>query len=287
MSETIKEVLTGASTDAAVTFAAGLATSLEVKHLGKIPFIFNPLTNEVKALEHLLDSPVRQKTVQDFKTLDSFVDYVNRFKTPATSLYAEGSKIIARIDHREAAPRLVESTATAREIANLTGESLTWGDHIAILHLNQSEGLTRWIQHNGKPLDQEGFAELLESRNEDISAPAGAEILEIVRELHITRNSSVKRQTRSNGKLSVEFNENTEARGGASNIELPTRIELKLQPFRGQAVTLELALLIRVRIRDTQPVFIYEIQNLQERLDEVLSEIVTTIGEKVERPIYV
>ncbi len=278
----ISEALRESHTDAAAILLAGLGLTAEVKMApGNHPYIFNPITGETTSLEKLLQEPLRQKTQRQIGSVDDFIAYLNRFKKPETSIYLSGLTYRAEIDHREAAK--VEDSET--KFLTIP-ERLTWGDHTASLEIVRSEGLKRWLSAQNKPMAQEEFAELLEERNMDIAVPAAAEILEVVRDLHVTKNAAVTRAVRSNGKHSITFAENTEAKG-LNNVDLPTTFTIRTQAFSRQDVTVELIALLRVRLREAHPTFVFQFLRLEEELDLALQNISDRIKEATSLPLYV
>lgn len=263
------EQLNTIPTDAGAGFLAGVAAEIKQDEIKGHPFIFNPLTGEVKSLEHLLPAPLRRPLSQPLFTCADFIAYVNRFKRPETSIYCTDALIVAAIDHRGP-------------------DSLTWSDHSVTLKIDRSESLLRWLEKNKKPLTQEEFADFLEERALEVVVPQAAEILELVQELHVTKNSAVKSSIRSNGKHSVAFNSDQQIKGGSgyNSVDLPTSFEIRIEPFKRQEVTTEIRALLRVKLREEHPVFVFDLQRVEERLEQSLGEITESIKEQTKLPVY-
>lgn len=267
------ESIKGSPTNAAVGFLAGLASTLEVREILGIPHLFNPLTGAAESLEHLLPRPLRDKTQRELLTVESFNEYVKRFKQPSSSIYTKknsgGYVIIAEIDHRT-------ETETA------------WHSHSAAIGLKYSEPLQRWIELNKRQLSQDKFADLLEERALDIKSPSAAEILELAQSLHVTRNLSVKSMVRSNRSAnSISFNQDQSLKAGRDgNLELPTSFIIDIEPFARHREHCQIKALLRPRIEDDKPVFTYELQLVEESIEEALGVILNAIGIQTSLPVY-
>jgi len=278
----VSDAIRLSQTDAAAILMAGVALTAEVHTAaGGHPYTFNPITGETTSLERFLPEPLRQKTQRSISRVDDFIAYVNRFKKQATSIYLDNLTYRAEIDHREAAE--VDDKATTFQVIP---ERLTWGDHSVSLTIERSESLKRWLAAQNRGLSQEEFAELLEERNMDIALPTAAEMLEVVQDLHITKNAAVTRAVRSNGKHSITFAENTEAKG-LNNVDLPTTFTIRTQAFARQDVTIELIALLRVRLRDAHPTFVFQFIRLEEELELALQSISDRIKDGTSLPLYV
>ncbi len=254
-------------TDAGAGFLAGVATEIKQDEIQGHPFIFNPLTGEIKSLENLLSAPLRQKISRPLFTVCDFIAYVNRFKRPETTVYCTDGLITAVIDHRGT-------------------EAPTWDDHAVTVKIDRSEPLLRWLEKNKKPLSQEEFADFLEERALEIVVPQAAEILELVQELHVTKNSSVRSSVRNNGRHSIAFNQDQQIKGAGGGVDLPTSFEIRIEPFKRQKVTTDIRALLRVKLREEKPVFVFDLQRVEERLEQALGEITETISDLTKLPVY-
>ncbi len=248
-------------TDFGAAFLAGVSLSVQQQKLGEHPFIFNPLTYTLTDLEHLLPAPLRVQTSRKFHTQDDFCEYVKRFKKADSSIYVvgvhgNGFNIVAEIDHQSPG-------------------AVVWKDHTATFGLERSEALTRWIENSKKRLSQAEFADLLEERAREIVEPPAAEILDIAQSLHVTRNLSVKSLARAaKGTNSISFNQTETLKSGEDgNIDLPRSFEIVVEPFSLNREKIKLTALLRPQIREDKPVFVYELQLVEETIEEALRVI--------------
>lgn len=129
--------------------------------------------------------PAASRVVQRplFYEKAAFVEYVNRFKTPATVVFndVDANTFDAHLDY------------------HLDAATPGTGSHVARLQLRYSEQFARWDAIAGKFLAQEEFAEFLEENYVDIARPAGADVLELASDLeakkHVNWKSAIRRDT--------------------------------------------------------------------------------------------
>lgn len=93
----------------------------------------------------------------------------------------------------------------------------------------------RWAQIDGKLLEQEQFAELVEDMAATIIDPDAATMLEIAQSMQVNRSVQFEQAQRlQDGNVRFGWREDTEASAGAAgNLQIPALIELALTPFRG------------------------------------------------------
>lgn len=271
MSDSKIQALKEAQTDTAAAFLAGAHSTLRVETIEGVPYLLDPVSAMSRSLEDLLPAPKRQKTTRTLYSLEDFIEYLRRFKLGETSVYVlpEGNSyvITAEIDHRGP-------------------ESTAWHDHKVRFALQFSEPFTRWRESNKRRLDQEAFADLLEERARDIVDPVAAEILEIAQSLHVTRNLSVKSVVRANGQNQLEFNRDEKLKGKDGSVDLPTRFRIAVEPFARHREKCTIDAFLRPRIADDRPQFVYELQLVDEAVEEVLNQIVSAIKTQTDLPVY-
>lgn len=272
--ENIAEDIRISQTNSGAGYLAGLASrEVEVCEIEGIVHSINPLTGDVTMLDHLLTRPLRQKTIRTLDTVSSFNEYVKRFKNHESSAYitknSGGYIITAEIDHRSSA-------------------EFVFDDHKASVSLVYSEPMTKWFAMNGKTMSQDQFADLLEERSKEIREPSAADILELAQSLHVTRNLSVKSMVRSNrSHNAISFNQDQGIRGGVDgDVELPTSFAIEVEPFARHRLSTKIVALLRPRIKEDKPVFTYELQLVEEAVEDVLAEIVSQIELQTSLPVY-
>ena len=165
--------------------------------------------NAVKT--HTPDHIVQGVTLQ---TVDSLVDYANRFKTDDTVLFAdiEHNAIVAAIDYH--------APGAAAHV-----------HHNAKLTLPFSVEWKTWTAINGRLMPQLEFARYLEENAADIAAPSGADLLEACRDLQAVRKVNFKKAVRTaTDHENFEYSDETEART-SGGIELPTKFLLNIPVY--------------------------------------------------------
>lgn len=153
------------------------------------------------------------------QTAESLGDYLARFKTADTALFADiaGNKIVGAIDYHGA--------SAAALVA-----------HRATLNLPFSVEWALWTSIDGKHLSQLDFARFLEENADDITNPVAADLLELVRDLQavVTENTQATVRTNSDN-VDFTFAASTDARSGGGRFELPKSFGLSIPVYFDEA----------------------------------------------------
>lgn len=184
MSETneIAKLVTGAAmVPSIMTDAWGRQHAFRPTFLnGGITFVREDITpkNEFLPKPAFIDQLVNVDQAQ------SLIDYVNRFKTDNTVIFAdlEEMAVTAAIDYHQALS---------------AGAGLV--EHQAVLSLKYSEEWTTWASISGRMYDQKSFSRMLDVNSDDISNPSAASLLETVMDLEMTSSVTVQRKLESTG----------------------------------------------------------------------------------------
>ncbi|QIH07139.1 MULTISPECIES: DUF2303 family protein [unclassified Pseudomonas] len=190
------------------------------------PVALVPNGVKVQDLEDLLPAPSRIRQQVTMLDADSFIEYVNRFATPATSVFCngpEGRTFTAVLDyHQPGTP--------------------AWSDHTASYCCPITVEWGRWKAADRKRMDQAAFAEFIEDNVKDIvqqddfpAAPSAADMLEISRTLEAKKNISFRQGTRlDNGQVQLTYNEEIDGRAGeAGQLNIPEQFFIGIKPFLG------------------------------------------------------
>jgi len=237
------------------------------------PFALVPAGVKLQDLEGLLAAPSRIR--QDLKVLDAdtFIDYVNRFASPAAAVFCdgpEGRTFTAVLDYHQP-------------------DEPSWGQHKAVYCCPISIEWGRWKETNRKRLRQEEFAEFIEENVKDITvpentpaAPSAADMLEISRTLEAKKNISFRQGTRlDNGQVQLTYNEEIDGRAGESGqLNIPEQFYIALRPFLGGDAFCVPAR-FRYRIQEGRLIMWYELV----RPDKVLEEAYVTVRTKIQGSI--
>ncbi len=143
-------------------------------------FLVTPKDCDAREVTDPLSLPLWEPTLTrqavTLQTLDSLVDYCNRYKGENTVLFADidANSIVAVIDYH--APEKAAHAA-----------------HRGSLKLAFSTEWTEWSRISGRLMEQLEFARFIEENGADVAAPIGAELLECVRDLQAHRKVILSR----------------------------------------------------------------------------------------------
>jgi len=191
--------------------AIGDARMVDEEHA---PYAVVPHGYVLRDLSGMRDAPRRRKQVVAFTAPQSLVAYVNRFKGPETTGYADYQdpfrpSLSVTIDH--------------------SGPSTPqWGEHKAVLKLEPSHELTAVQSILCKWLDQEDFAEWLMDNAGLVASPVSSELLEMARDLE--EHKSVKFRSRvslADGGRAYSFDDTEKT----TNIVVPAVVRFSVEPF--------------------------------------------------------
>lgn len=199
----------------------------------------------------------------------SFADYVNQFKTGASVIFAEitdaGAKFTAVLDYHGPAPSLAAARCA----------------HVAVFEPQLTKEWKDWLARDNKNMPQEKFAEWLEDTQKLIIAPPGAQLLELVQNLHGAANVKFKSTMRlKDGSRKIEYDRDVTVRGtpqvNAEAMELPGEIAAGISIFEG-LTPYEVRARLKTDIADHRLVLRYETIDahlmVRAELKTMLSEI--------------
>jgi uncharacterized protein YfdQ (DUF2303 family) len=174
--------------------------------------------------------PARIKQAPTFIDSGSFVEYVNRFKTDETLIFAKVGE--------------TEATFTAVLDYHAKDRKPDYCAHRATFTTLPTPEWAAWQKANRKSMDQVEFATWLEDnlnlfvQPANSEAPSGAELLELVKSLHGHKNARFNTSLRlNNGAYSVDYEEDVivqgESKAKPGAIELPKEIIGGFAIFQG------------------------------------------------------
>lgn len=262
------------NTDAGASIDAGqqLATARqEVQTLaeGGIPFTIG-LDGHPVSLEHLLPFPISHCGTVALDDVDSFIEYLNKYKQAGTLVFVKtsltGGAFTAKLDYPE------------------PGKA-TWGKHIATLALVPTPDWNAWTAVNAKWQTQEQFCEFVEKQRHVFSDPRAADMLEISRSIEAKKEGQFKSGLRlPNGDRTLLWESNTTATAGNGKLEIPEEITIELSPFEGGSSVLIRAFL-RYRIEGGAVRFQVEMQRAEEIVRAAVKDARNTIADKTTLPV--
>lgn len=216
--------------------------------------------------------PFRIKQAVTLHDRDSFVGYVNRFKSDATRVFAEPgfmaggqAKMVAVLDYHDPAKP-------------------DHGQHVATYAPRYSEQWQRWTKACAAPFKQAAFAEFIEEVRADIVEPDAARLLDIVRAFKASKRvefDSIVYQP--NGDVKLGYEERTEQKG-ASGL-LPEQMKLGIPVYyRGAAYAV--SVFVRYRVDAGAVVFALKIDRAEIIEEAAFAELTAAVHEATGIDVY-
>lgn len=238
-----------------------------------------------KHIEQYLPQPRRLKANVRLANADSFIAYVAEYKTSETKIFATVPKnngapsFLAILDYHNSVSTTSPISATAID------NGARWCEHRASYDCVFTEEWTRWMSKDRVPMSQVQFATFLEENAQLITAPPGAELLELVQTLEGRNNISIGSTIKlSNGRVKFNYEEDVELKGSVTTqqgaIEVPPFLMVAIQAFYdGPAYAIKCRL--RYRVEQRKVTFHYECVDVHLVVQDVVKDVVGQIKEKL------
>ncbi len=255
--EAVAEMLSEASSPEIVTTDAGRQFLVVPKGSSHYD-----VTEKNGVLVNLTDRINQAVTLQ---TVESLIDYANRFKTDTSVLFAnmETSAVVLAVDYHG-----------HEDVQPLT--------HTATMQLKQSVEWKTWTNVADRLMSQIEFARFLEENAADVKAPAGADLLEACRDLQATRKVDFKKAVRTaTNNESFEYSDETKATSGG--IDLPTRFLLQM-PIYFDGEVVNPAAFLRWHLDDGSLNLGFVLQRAEHLRQEVFKRVVARIAKDTGLP---
>lgn len=197
-------------------------------------------------------APDRRKGVAQLDELDSFVDYVNRYKSDDAVAWADSERFTVSTVFNEHPP--------GPEL-----DSAGYRDHRAVYACPRSQEWIDWTSKDGKPMSQIAFGDWIEQHLDDLAGPNATlpdfpkptEVLEMARKLSINIGGTFKREinpTTGEGTL-ISKQEHSQ-----DSTKIPRAFLLKIPVFmNGTAYYVEAR--VRFALGEQGPAFQYTMHN--------------------------
>lgn len=113
-----------------------------------------------------------------------------------------------------------------------------WGDHRIVYRLRHSPEWELWMSKDDQLLAQDDFADHIEEGQPDIAIPDGAELLEMIQNLHGTTSVTWRSKVNvTSGAVTAEWVEDIDGQTTTKNsgsLEIPRTFTLGLAPILGE-----------------------------------------------------
>ena len=215
-----------------------------------------------------------------FVGVRSLAAYVNRYATGDTLGYivdVNGKGTGPLLNDLEAAFYVLDDIPDVEPV--LPGGTAPAGTarrcHRAKLIVRPTAAARRWGRAlSGQPLTQEQMLDLVVEGITEIASPPGAELRDLISDLHAIRTTSAKSVIRTSGQLAVEVADNVTLHAGPGNrVEVPEKLTLVLAPFAGIGSTLQVDVLIKPKVSGESVTFVLTAPTLDERIASIIGEI--------------
>lgn len=256
------------------TLAGALAKPVE---LDNDLHVLVPAGFAVQKLEKRLDKPLRTQATHRFLKVDSFLEYIERFKEPNSIIYAHG-----------------EQNPKFTAVINHYGPDTTdWGDHRAEYRCPLSSQWEAWTGQNGTAMAQAAFARFIEDNLEDIAkpdddpnAPDAATMLEVSRTLEAKNKVQFASAIRlDNGEQQFIYQEDIQGTTSKGTIKVPEYFYIGVPAFNGGEYY-KIKARLRYRIKDAQLLMWYDLYREDNVLRDAYNSVLRHICDHVTLPVF-
>jgi hypothetical protein len=239
--------------------------------LGK-PFAFVPDGQKGRWRIEPLESyeKPKRKAFENMIDVDSFLAYVNRFKTPELQLFSNKKEMEVRAVFDYIKP---DSDEPAE------------GKHVCRLFLERSAPFLFWTVVSKNIIHQFDFAEILDARYEDVVDGLTLKEISLTIEAQTSSKFSSARRFKD-GKSSYTWNVDVQTKAGEHlDLEVPEKITFNIPIFDGGAPVL-LPARLRIACEDGNARFKILPNRWEEIAETKFLEAVDLISEKTGLPVY-
>ncbi len=210
----------------------------------------------------IMEAPDRIQQTATLDDVESFISYVNEFKTPTSRIfvkYEANGTFVAVLDYH-------------------TKDKPSFGTHRVHLPLKMTPEFKAWHDINGRQMNQVAFAEFLEDNVSVVKKPCAADLLQVARTLTSKKEVKFTGGVRlDNGDVNLAYSEESSSTAGKKgNLEIPTKLELFVPVFEGSIPT-AVGLHFRHRINDC--VLTFEVKIMQ--LDRLIKGVIDTTAKQI------
>ena len=226
------------------------------------PYVVIPKDAQVHDVERTLLRPVRHRGIVTLHDQQSFVSYVNTFRTDGSAIFADqtSSAVVCVLNyHNETQP--------------------DWCDWRAVYSMPRSLEWSKWLQANSRKMAQADFARFIEENQVDIRTPAGATILEVASHLEAKKKVDFVSATRlQDGTRQFVYRETVEGTTTKGGITIPEEFTIGIPVFQGGEPWAMKAFL-RYRIDEGKLMLWFDLFRPEQVLQAAFAETVTQIAE--------
>lgn len=266
--------MTKSETAAIIAAGTAMAGPFQAKE-GGVPVIVVPEGYKVEDIERYLDFPARARGIIKAETPDAFIAYFNRFadETEDGKDDPDGcSMVFAR-----SGDFLVKGIIDWHVPHDQPG----FAEHRVTYEAPRSDEWKIWTAMNGTAMPQADFSRFIEDNVKDIREPAGADVLEVARQMEVKKNVEFASAERlSDGQREFTYNETVEGSTRRGQLKIPEEFKLGIPVFiDGPAY--EVTARLRYRINGGQLSLWYDLFRPHEIERDAFGEVVKKIDDGI------
>lgn len=245
-----------------------------------IPYVLRDSCQEVASLaalqaaaDRLAARPRRRTGTATHHEQQSFVDHINRFKGPNSSVWADATE--------------VKLTAILNYHRSGQDGDPEWCDHRAVYTCPLSDEWKAWTARDGKFFRQEEFADFIEEHSPEINdraegMPKALDLMELATNLRLyTKGTNVKQFDRRTG--AYELVNKTEV--AEQSTPIPKAFGILIPVFVGGDL-FAVECRMRITTRDGQILLGYEMHRRAEHLRTAFSDVREKVKAETALPVF-
>lgn len=242
-----------------------------VRMLGLHPLLALPDNSTVHDLEKYLPAPLRKRGRAVLRDVASFVSFVNKEKTAATRLYGS----------------LVNPGFHCVFDDDADGAKPGWREHEAVYACPLSIEWKTWLAMSGKQVNQEQFAQFMETNLPDIVNPPAAEMLEISRSLEAKKKVNFASGIRlSNGQNELTYEEEITGTAQKGKLSVPEIFTIGIPVLEGGAAY-SVEARLRYRIADQGKLTMwFELVRPHKIVEDAMKHVRAEIADKTALEVF-
>jgi len=240
---------------------------------GERAFVTLPPNYRLEDVSKLLPPPERPQQRVKLTTVESFVAYVNRYRTASTVVFADETvgKFEAVLDYHRAA--LLEPDDCPER-----GDQ----DHLAFYDAPHSVEWKAWAARDGQWMTQLDFALLIESRLTDVVTPAPADLMQLALELQVHKAAEFRsEQVLQTGQTRFRYEETISGSSRGGELAIPKAFTILVSIFTGEKPQ-PVELLFRFRLQDAKLSLSYQIQ----RREQLIAQAALQVSESIRAGLH-
>lgn len=232
--------------------------AVTVTEIAGVPAVITPPGFLLTKYPELMARPQRIERMVTAHDISGFNDYVNRFKSESTAVFAAllpKPRLHGALDyHHPSAPSHCK--------------------HNVVCDMAHSEEWTRWMKADRQGMAQKQFGLFLEDNLKDVVEPTGADLLNIALNFASMRAVEFKSSQRlADGTAQIHYIEEEKS----TSVKLPERIAIGIPVFRGEG-PYKLAARLKYSLKGAEFGIWYELDRPDQVLDTAYGDVIAKVA---------